>query len=572
MDGAEVVDADVGVALGCFEAGVAEHFGDVADVGSAFEEEGCDGVAEEVAAAFLGDAGVAQVALDFAGEPVGADWCADGGEEESFAAWFVGEAWAGEVEVEAEPEEGAFGDWDVAVFRAFAAADEDGGPLEVDVADGEVDQFLAAQGAGVEDFEDGTVAQAERARHIRLRQQRRHLGRAEGRFGKPPVRSRHQEIAGRVGRQLTAAPQPGEEVADRDQALCLSGDREGLAVSLAMLEQPPLVALQKLERNCVGRVDTVLLAEAGEVAETATPAANRRRRVVVYTHPEQVLLNVGLDRGHGRSSFPTGTERSTLGSQNSRRTSRLESSSVRRYYDPQTGQFISVDPAVDQTETPYAYVDGDPVDSTDPLGLGNFLSNTWDTVNPFSSSNYFRQSAEDGGLAASIVRYTDPAYLAVSGYVGAYDAWENGCSLSTVLGDAALGTFGAAGTVAAGLGGVGFAGGFIEGWSGTAAEDLPALTVDDAQFGAKVGKHAADYGLSPADPAARQYMRNLITDIRANPDEVRVGPWHPQAGGGNGYLFFRQGSNVVVTQPNGSFVTILKGGVDNGWFRGAITR
>lgn len=43
--------------------------------------------------------------------------------------------------------------------------------------------------------------------------------------------------------------------------------------------------------------------------------------------------------------------------------------SVRRYYDPQTGQFISVDPAVDQTEAPYGYVNGDPVDNTDPLGL-----------------------------------------------------------------------------------------------------------------------------------------------------------------------------------------------------------
>jgi RHS repeat-associated protein len=43
---------------------------------------------------------------------------------------------------------------------------------------------------------------------------------------------------------------------------------------------------------------------------------------------------------------------------------------INRYYDPTTGQFTSVDPAVDQTETPYAYVNGDPVEKTDPLGLG----------------------------------------------------------------------------------------------------------------------------------------------------------------------------------------------------------
>ena len=34
-----------------------------------------------------------------------------------------------------------------------------------------------------------------------------------------------------------------------------------------------------------------------------------------------------------------------------------------------TSQFLSVDPLVDQTETPYAFVNGDPVNATDPLGL-----------------------------------------------------------------------------------------------------------------------------------------------------------------------------------------------------------
>ena len=42
---------------------------------------------------------------------------------------------------------------------------------------------------------------------------------------------------------------------------------------------------------------------------------------------------------------------------------------IRRYYDPTTGQFITVDPSVDQTEAQYAYAAGDPVDSSDPTGL-----------------------------------------------------------------------------------------------------------------------------------------------------------------------------------------------------------
>jgi RHS repeat-associated protein len=39
-----------------------------------------------------------------------------------------------------------------------------------------------------------------------------------------------------------------------------------------------------------------------------------------------------------------------------------------RYYDPQTGQFLSVDPDLAQTQEPYAYGGGDPVINSDPTG------------------------------------------------------------------------------------------------------------------------------------------------------------------------------------------------------------
>jgi hypothetical protein len=42
---------------------------------------------------------------------------------------------------------------------------------------------------------------------------------------------------------------------------------------------------------------------------------------------------------------------------------------VGRYYDPQTGQFLSVDPEVQQTLDAYVYVGDDPVNGIDPLGL-----------------------------------------------------------------------------------------------------------------------------------------------------------------------------------------------------------
>ena len=42
---------------------------------------------------------------------------------------------------------------------------------------------------------------------------------------------------------------------------------------------------------------------------------------------------------------------------------------VHRYYDPKLRQFISVDPAVATTGTPYAYAGNDPVNGADPSGL-----------------------------------------------------------------------------------------------------------------------------------------------------------------------------------------------------------
>ncbi len=42
---------------------------------------------------------------------------------------------------------------------------------------------------------------------------------------------------------------------------------------------------------------------------------------------------------------------------------------VNRYYDPSTGQFLSVDPLVGITDQPYEYAGSDPVNLTDPTGL-----------------------------------------------------------------------------------------------------------------------------------------------------------------------------------------------------------
>ncbi len=48
---------------------------------------------------------------------------------------------------------------------------------------------------------------------------------------------------------------------------------------------------------------------------------------------------------------------------------------INRYYDAQTGQFVSVDPLVGMTGAAYGYVGGNPVNGVDPMGLS-----FWGTV------------------------------------------------------------------------------------------------------------------------------------------------------------------------------------------------
>jgi RHS repeat-associated protein len=65
---------------------------------------------------------------------------------------------------------------------------------------------------------------------------------------------------------------------------------------------------------------------------------------------------------------------------------------VHRYYDPQTGQFLSVDPMVDETEQPYAYVAGDPVNLVDPLGLDGW---GWNPISDAKTAWHERPSLRD---------------------------------------------------------------------------------------------------------------------------------------------------------------------------------
>lgn len=106
--------------------------------------------------------------------------------------------------------------------------------------------------------------------------------------------------------------------------------------------------------------------------------------------------------------------------------------------------------------------------------------------------------------------------------------------------------------------------------TGGATHAPSSVRVSDAQFGAKAAQHMRDFGLDVTNPADRSKFRDMITNVAAKPDEVRRGPWHPRAGGSSDYLFFRQGSVVVVAKADGAFVTVLSAGDVNSWFQAAM--
>ncbi|MFB6367845.1 polymorphic toxin-type HINT domain-containing protein [Paenibacillus elgii] len=90
----------------------------------------------------------------------------------------------------------------------------------------------------------------------------------------------------------------------------------------------------------------------------------------------------------------------------------------------------------------------------------------------------------------------------------------------------------------------------------------PALAISDKKAGQKLVQHLRDdWGLDPSVAANRDWMKNYVTDIHANYNEVRQGTWRTVTGGQSGSAFFyRKENDVVVTDLEGNFITILKDG------------
>jgi len=161
----------------------------------------------------------------------------------------------------------------------------------------------------------------------------------------------------------------------------------------------PAGTTETVQRNSTANVSSGLAGETlGTIAATGTEAsafgasANLTTVAVAIAQPPSVLFlhhdQLGSTRlltdsaGVVRATFTYNPYGMVTASTGYSTTAFLFSGQYRdaatgfyylraRYYDPATGQFLTVDPKVATTLSPYGYVQGNPLNSSDPTGLDN---------------------------------------------------------------------------------------------------------------------------------------------------------------------------------------------------------
>ncbi|WP_312408643.1 RHS repeat-associated core domain-containing protein, partial [Rhizobium sp.] len=236
-----------------------------------------------------------------------------------------------------------------------------------------------------------------------------------------------------------------------------------------------------------------------------------------------------------------------------------------RYYDPAFGRFISPDdwdPTLEGVGTNrYAYAGNDPVNKSDPNGhvFGDWFSDQE------TRDNENAAAAQDARDAADHSRDVE-APQAVSDYLDRL-ASEYESRIGKKTGELiAEDLFGSAKTGAS----IAAAGGILGGRTGKAA--TAENKVSSSQFGKKAGQHMGEFGLDVKSAADRRKFSDIVKNIMDNPDRVAKGTFRGQgAGNVRGDVNFNiKGNDVVVTDMDGQFVTVMKDGLNNTSVRKAL--
>ena len=224
----EDFDVYMGIDLSGFETGMAQHLLDMADVRAVAVHVRGHRMAQQMARARLGDTGLFHLIGDPGAEIGGGDAGAVAAEEQRGFVGQVVEERSGFGQEAVEPEGGAAPDGQETAFVVLAVANQQGVGGGIVVAGIELGHFGSADAGGVEEFEDGAVAQAHGIGGVGQREEPVEFFRAEG-FGEAAGLLAGQiEVGGGIGGEGAAATEPGEETPDAAEATELGVDPQWL--------------------------------------------------------------------------------------------------------------------------------------------------------------------------------------------------------------------------------------------------------------------------------------------------------------------------------------------------------
>jgi Bacterial EndoU nuclease len=198
---------------------------------------------------------------------------------------------------------------------------------------------------------------------------------------------------------------------------------------------------------------------------------------------------------------------------------------INRYYDPATGQFVSVDPMVNETGQPYLYAGDDPVNGVDPDGLCLFGGSWCNGIqNAIASTfdNFRHQTASLVDLPPNLILGTGTSIY--NAYDNIYQDGANGCSFFSSKNLSSI-TWALTEDLSAGL--VADGGGEV---ADAADEELvnlanPERTIHilygDASGGGHLWPGLPGKSVFPANWSAGEVM-NAISDVATNPQSSVV--------------------------------------------------
>jgi hypothetical protein len=288
------------VQLGRCDVRVPEHLLQRAQVAAAGQQVGGEGVAQRVRAHLAGEPRGGRVALDDLVEPLARETVATVVDEQPCLEAVADQLRAAVAEVGAERSRRGPADGDHPLLRALAAGTQDA-PLQVQVADLEIDRLRGAQPACVHDLEQRAVAQRGRLRAGRLGEQLGDLV-AREHLRQLAALPRRLELRRRVLLdQVLAAQVPVEGAQAGD--LALQRRRLGARLALAArrelgdeLGEPGVVELQRIAARALQP-----LAELQEVGAVGLERVAREPALELEVGEEvedEVLEGLDGD-GHG---------------------------------------------------------------------------------------------------------------------------------------------------------------------------------------------------------------------------------------------------------------------------------